>query len=254
MKNKALLLAFAISFLTLGNTSSIADDDDNDTNLSDFDLSDVGIIPAGFPRFLHEVEGVVRDRGDRVSVRAWHDDDDASIHFDPLSSIDSIDIDDTLFYLRADIFDGNVLNGISGDATGKVIIWGKTDEGGYYNDDYYANWGYHFNTREKLFEADITDGAISYTSSEDGDVSISSEHDEVAYLIGFNTDISFCHEVIFEFCTRGESVYIKLDDGEGLFGRFDDALAVTTVPIPTTVWLFGSGLLGMVSFARRRKV
>jgi len=28
----------------------------------------------------------------------------------------------------------------------------------------------------------------------------------------------------------------------------------TVVPIPATVWLFGSGLLGMIGIARRKKV
>ena len=32
-----------------------------------------------------------------------------------------------------------------------------------------------------------------------------------------------------------------------------DSVSVSTVPIPAAVWLFGSGLLGLVGMARRKK-
>ena len=46
-----------------------------------------------------------------------------------------------------------------------------------------------------------------------------------------------------------------LDNGDGDFGKIDDIVvtADTVVPVPAAVWLFGSGLLGLVGIARRKK-
>jgi hypothetical protein len=60
-------------------------------------------------------------------------------------------------------------------------------------------------------------------------------------LIGMNTSNIVCP--LFDFCAENESAYINLDTG----------LAVTTVPLPGAAWLFGSGLLGLVGMARRKK-
>jgi PKD repeat protein len=43
---------------------------------------------------------------------------------------------------------------------------------------------------------------------------------------------------------------------EDEFGNFDfDTIAITVsaVPVPAAVWLFGSGLLGVIGIARRKK-
>jgi hypothetical protein len=45
---------------------------------------------------------------------------------------------------------------------------------------------------------------------------------------------------------RGE--YFRLDDKEGL-----DNVMVNAIPIPAAAWLFGSGLLGLIGMARRKK-
>jgi hypothetical protein len=59
-------------------------------------------------------------------------------------------------------------------------------------------------------------------------------------LIGMNTGGLVCY--FADFCTQNESVYINLDTG----------LAVTTVPLPGAVWLFGSGLLGLYGVTRKK--
>jgi len=55
------------------------------------------------------------------------------------------------------------------------------------------------------------------------------------------------------------SVWIAfwMDSGEGQLGKFDDVVVmgdqISSIPIPASVWLFGSGLLGLVGMARRKK-
>lgn len=75
-------------------------------------------------------------------------------------------------------------------------------------------------------------------------------------VIGFNTHITHCHPDIASFCTTNESVYLY-DFGGGFdtsLKKFrEDGMALTTIPVPAAVWLFGSGLLGLVSIARRKK-
>ena len=75
-------------------------------------------------------------------------------------------------------------------------------------------------------------------------------------LIGFDTNHIKCNPVIDSFasCTLNESVYLSLYNGgfNGLENYTSNGLAVTTVPAPAAVWLFGSGLLGLSAMARRK--
>ncbi|MCP3870701.1 MAG: VPLPA-CTERM sorting domain-containing protein, partial [Gammaproteobacteria bacterium] len=58
----------------------------------------------------------------------------------------------------------------------------------------------------------------------------------------------------------GSSTLITVGDGAGAGGGWSppndvyEAGTVNVVPIPAAVWLFGSGLLGLVGVARRRQV
>ena len=61
------------------------------------------------------------------------------------------------------------------------------------------------------------------------------------------------------FGQRSEHLMLNLDEFDlndtnrwGLFTAKADGFAV--VPVPAAVWLFGSGLIGLVGFARRKKV
>jgi hypothetical protein len=38
-----------------------------------------------------------------------------------------------------------------------------------------------------------------------------------------------------------------------LGGQIFQGIVTSTVPIPPSIWLFGSGLLGLVAIARRKK-
>ncbi len=87
-------------------------------------------------------------------------------------------------------------------------------------------------------------------------------------LLGFNTANIVCNPAINAYgpCTTNESVYLALkhgifSDDNGYGGKHgkktrmfrSSGLAVTSIPIPAAVWLFGSGLLGLVGIARRKR-
>jgi hypothetical protein len=50
-------------------------------------------------------------------------------------------------------------------------------------------------------------------------------------------------------------IYAQNDFGAGFFStQLDGVAAPSAVPVPAAAWLFASGLVGMIGFARRRKV
>jgi hypothetical protein len=76
------------------------------------------------------------------------------------------------------------------------------------------------------------------------------------HLWGFNTTNIFCNPDLMLNCTDNESVYLSLSNSfSGDFGRnfISRGIAVTTVPVPAAVWLFGSGL-GLLGWIRRRSI
>jgi hypothetical protein len=76
------------------------------------------------------------------------------------------------------------------------------------------------------------------------------------YLWGFNTSNIFCNPALLLECTDQESVYVALSTAfSGDFGRnfMSMGIAITTVPVPAAIWLFGSAL-GLLGWARRRTI
>lgn len=45
---------------------------------------------------------------------------------------------------------------------------------------------------------------------------------------------------------------LSFDDGEFMFGDWRENVEITAVPVPAAVWLFASGLIGLVGVARKR--
>jgi hypothetical protein len=76
------------------------------------------------------------------------------------------------------------------------------------------------------------------------------------YLWGFNTTNIWCSPELLLECTMSESVYVALSNAfSGDFGRnfVSMGIAITTVPVPAAIWLFGSAL-GLLGWARRRTI
>lgn len=50
----------------------------------------------------------------------------------------------------------------------------------------------------------------------------------------------------------GASVWLNMSGGNSGGAHWDINMDLTAVPVPAAVWLFGSGLIGLVGVARRK--
>jgi hypothetical protein len=66
----------------------------------------------------------------------------------------------------------------------------------------------------------------------------------------YNLSFTFAHnasDLVLDFSANGLQGI-----GDESWGLDNVMVQVTPVPLPAAVWLFGSGLLGLISFARRK--
>lgn len=57
----------------------------------------------------------------------------------------------------------------------------------------------------------------------------------------------------FGWTVSGDTILSLTHDLDGNYEGIDDFRYGTVVPVPAAVWLFGSGLLGLIGFARRKR-
>ena len=125
-----------------------------------------------------------------------------------------------------------------GSVKGSVKIKGKID-------------GLGISKKKTLMTADLTG---EWSVSDDGK------------LFGANTKNIVCHDSINARspCATSDVVYVTLDEainstkkltttGTAVTSISGEILPPAEVPVPAAVWLFGSGLLGLVGMARHRK-
>ncbi|MCW9003661.1 MAG: VPLPA-CTERM sorting domain-containing protein [Gammaproteobacteria bacterium] len=69
--------------------------------------------------------------------------------------------------------------------------------------------------------------------------------------------LSFTDGVLtdFDFMVAGSfnSNFTQFDDFGLMFGEWNAVVATSPVPVPAAAWLFGSGLIALVGFVRRKK-
>lgn len=117
---------------------------------------------------------------------------------------------------------------IGGVASGSLSIKGTID-------------GLGITKRETLMTADL-----------EGDWALSAD----GQLLGLDTTNIVCHAAFEMYCTQSESIYLALNDAinTGKKNINTTGVAVTTIPLPAAVWLFGSGLVCLAGMTRRRRV
>jgi hypothetical protein len=114
-----------------------------------------------------------------------------------------------------------------------------------------------FNNGDFAFSAAARSVAVTGTTVAGGTVSATLDIDLVSDGIGGVDDFQ-----TFSFGTQWVSLLTvnfrasrpgPASNGFGTYINFDNIVASAHTPIPPAVWLFGSGLLGLVGMARRKK-
>jgi len=183
-----------------------------------------GLVDGGYPFFLQNVHVTLKNKknGDfRLKARNRGAAAKESKFYVSPSIDDTYAIYKTRFRFKASYKNGEL--------TGRIRIKGKMPELG-------------IKKRRTLMTADLK-----------------GQWNSTGQLIGFNTMNIECHAAINAVspCTTDEVIYLsELEDAldlGGPKGKYKTTgLAVTSVPVPATAWLFGSGLIGLVGVARRK--
>ncbi len=112
------------------------------------------------------------------------------------------------------------------------------------------------NVDNDMFNGDwsVSDPSITHLAfKSDGYFILAEVNDTSGTWDNFDWDIvGICPDTI---CTGGPRPYTNDDftNNGGNIAALSNVRAFTVVPVPAAVWLFGSGLLGLVGIARRRR-
>ena len=132
--------------------------------------------------------------------------------------------------------------------------WGwATDAGGFYG----LSWAFHSGTLYSpgSYAIDTVEGSPMYATIGDNQYG---GHILIDWGATENIDMF----VVWDINTDGSLSYsapsIGMTDGPfpGFIGVIDfySPSLISSVPVPANVWLFGSGLLGLIRIARRKKM
>jgi hypothetical protein len=221
---KSLLCICLIGMFTFGSASSYAITSGcPDTGAYPMNgCSLPGTVDGSFPYFYQNVSVSYKQKKKtedfQVKAKLLKGSTNSALYVD---SEDVLDITKTNFK-----FDAKVTGGV---ASGNIKISGRIDELGI---------------KGTLMTADL-EGAWDANGT----------------LIGFNTMNIQCNDGINAYlggggCTTNEVIYLNLlqaiGPDAGARKISTAGIAVTSVPVPAAAWLFGSGLLGLITMARRR--
>jgi hypothetical protein len=184
-----------------------------------------GLVPGSYPYFDTSVQ--VSWKQNKQELTASFDNSPGTSRLFK-SDVDYVDITKTKFDFVADI--------TGSSATGSIKITGNIDA------------------------LNVTGQPVVLMSA-----MLKGEYGQDGSLIGFNTTGIQCLQAVNDYvggCTTSEVVYFDLSTAIDLNGGDTTkngkvktgGQALTSVPLPAAVWLFGSGLLGLVAIARARKI
>mgnify|MGYP001571684340 CR=1 FL=1 len=216
---KSLALAGVLGFLAFGSTgsyASIATTNNNTFNNTFQGLP--GIVPPSLPAFVETVDVAYKKVSSHKRVLT-------AAYSSGISTLvfpnHAFGISHTSYSLTANFNGSNVFQ------NGTVTIKGKIS-------------GLGINTTQTLMTANLTAFAKGFGNA----------------VLGFNTANIVCNVKINNYspCTTAESIYIGVLKGFNFKTDYKSrGLALTSVPVPAAAWLFGSGLLGLVGMARRKR-
>jgi hypothetical protein len=228
IKQLTSYLLFSITLLFAGNVfaavMSCPDVDPTTFPSNSYCLE--GLVPGSYPYFdqgvkikykakkkMGEGNFNLKVKYDRKSI------DSQFLFLADLGIENIIDIDKTKYILKVKVRDGI--------ATGTLKIKGVIRELGM--------------TKKKTLMTANLKG--EWALSEDGK------------LLGFNTMDIECNPILPVPCTTDEVIYLVLNDAITAETKRlrTTGRALTSVPLPAAVWLFGSGLLGFAVIARKRR-
>jgi hypothetical protein len=227
IKQLTSYLLFSITLLFAGNVFAAVTSctDVNTTTFPYNGCSLEGLVPGSYPYFDQGVKikyKAKKKMGEgNFNLKVKYDKKSIDSQFlAVLGGIENIfDIDKTKYILKVKVRDGI--------ATGTVKIKGVIRELGM--------------TKKKTLMTANLKG--EWALSEDGK------------LLGFNTMDIECNPILPVPCTTDEVIYLVLNDAITAETKKlkTTGRALTSVPLPAAVWLFGSGLLGFAVIARKRR-
>lgn len=215
---KRLIDGVVLSIATLACTSSFAATTCDSNSIS-------GLVAGSYPCFETSVEFRFKSHGPHPdTLTATYNSKThkgGGISLFHLSSADYYEITNTVFD-----FSANIQHSI---LSGSMSISGRIDS---------------LNASGLLMSANLT-----------------GVYDQAGHLLGFNTKDIECSAAINTAiggsgCTSAEVVYFSLDKILDLNAKHSQKIygtAYTSVPLPATVWLLGSGMLGLAGISRRKK-
>ena len=220
IKNLVLVCLLGASFIFSSNSLAATCPDPSAYPFNDCSLP--GLVRGSFPYFEQGMALRYKANKHGFRINAKYDKDSflSSFLVDP---DDILEITKTRFKFKARVKDGI--------AYGSIKISGVIDDLG-------------ITRRSTLMTADLS-GPWAM--------------DETGTLLGFNTMNIVCHGNIDSYvlggCTQNEVIYLALQDAITSSTRAlkTTGVALTSVPLPPAAWLFGTGLLGLVGMARRKK-
>lgn len=214
---KSLTLAGLLSIFALGSVNVLADVSAGNYSFKSLN----GITPPSLPAFVETVKVAYNNSGSGRVLTATFDGSvggGVSLLVDPSKTFT---IKNTSYALNA------VFNNSNQFQSGTVAIKGTIS-------------GLGINTAQTLMTANLTKFATGFGN----------------YVLGFNTSNIVCNPNVnaYVHCTTNEAVYIGLSKSFNFkTGYAANGVALTSVPVPAAVWLFGSGLVGLVGIARRKQ-